>query len=260
MKSKISWGVLAVVAVSLIAYFALVGRPSANANQVVVPQAVIAQTGAISAPTPAETVVRPLGTQQTSLPAAAANSVREEKLAQINRSIDSYYGKAMQGLGLTPTQIEKLHEFLVAKAEAGYIAQDVVATTPGGTATDVLTSAKDARAQVDDEIRQYFGDEKYAQIQLMQDGVAYLGVEQRDLAPALEKAGVPQLSPEQALKFAAAMAEANGRGINVTRPTWTDSATGLTNRDLPVIEKAAGFLSPEQIAVLQTILAARNRK
>lgn len=183
-----------------------------------------------------------------------------ERSAVIRRSIDLTYGKAMRGLGLRPEEVERLRQLLIEKDEATYIAGDVASEAPNRAVDDKEILSVATRANVDEEIRQAFGDEKYGRIKAMIESSTHLLMQQMTYEPALKKAGIAELDPGQTYRLAVAMRDSYGNNNSSfnERARAADPGSGLTQADDRVLKEAASFLSEGQIETLKTVFATRN--
>jgi hypothetical protein len=184
----------------------------------------------------------------------------DERLVSINRGIELMFGKTIRALKLTPVEEAKLRSLLVGRAEAAYIAHEVVSERDHkpGDLRDVIAAAQ---AEVDRDIKEGFEATTAKKIQLMLMASQYLARVNQSIDRAMTEAGEP-LTPEQVLPLAVILMETYGSPNNPhTKPTLAnvDPATSLTVADELVLHRASTLLSERQIDALQQLVVSQNK-
>ena len=185
-----------------------------------------------------------------------------ERLKNIKLSIGATFGKAIAALKLTPADEDKLLELLIQRADAAYIAHEVVQELGTSDYTVLTAMIAKAQADVDQEIQQYFSGNTADQIAEMVRASSYLAEIRLAIDPALTSAGAP-IAPEQALPLALVLRETYGAANDFERiPSQAnmDPKTGLLPLDEVAIQRAATVLNTRQLEVFQKLAAERNRE
>ena len=192
--------------------------------------------------------------------ADADKRAKEVELREIRRGREYIFGKAILALKLSPSDAEKLMEFLVERSEAIRIAQEVYADAKTNNPAAFQPTVQVAVSDVDAEIRQAFGDEMADKIAAMIESSSNLLKIQMEVDPALVKEGLSATTPEQTLGLANMMRDIYGPANENIHPQDgnIDAVTHLTSFDLTVIQRTANILEPEQVPILRQTLAARN--
>lgn len=197
-------------------------------------------------------------------PAVMLNTAKEEDTfaTETRRGINFAYDKAIQGLGLSQEEIHTLNEFLLERALAGKHAQAIVSDKGYTSKDDLPILVNVARGDVEREMRETFGEEKFARIKSMLDSTTHLLALRMEIDPALKKRSLPETQPKQALLLAAAMQQEYGSNNSsfATRAKDANRGTGLTASDVKVLERASAFLASPQLAVVAESFSERNRK
>lgn len=170
------------------------------------------------------------------------------------------FGKAIAGLKLTPEDERKLVDLLVERGGVVNVVRGVLDELGLGITGYMGKLVANARADIEGEMADYFGPERFAKIQAMLAVDPYLRQIGQNYDPILTEAGVP-ITPEQIVPLAEILFKTYGSRNNpVSQPTpaTIDAATGLTQFDREAINKAGAILSDRQVTALRKAMAERN--
>jgi hypothetical protein len=222
------------------------GEPSAARNAEVAAKPTTSAS-ATTAPTqnPAPPPIVATAAPAKSAPAAATPEMARlaQQLAQDRRKVQRAYGPVFDQLHLPPDQQEKLTQLLVNYREASIDYVSATATTGVDPTQDRETSQlsiASLRDGIQQQIKALLGDERYAAFQVAEQAARQEGVINR-VQNNLQASG-QLLTAEQQTQLNEVL-----RSLDLNHVTPD------------VIDRAASFLTPAQLAALQKIQQERAR-
>jgi hypothetical protein len=195
---------------------------------------------AASTPAPVDSLTRP----QITLPEAVRNR----------------FGKAIKGLKLSAEDEQKVIELLIARAESGYHAREILTQDERNNLAFYHAAIASAQADIDKEITAHFSPELSGKILNLVNARMYLAVINDTIEPAMASAGVP-MAPEQVIPLLDVFYETYDRDLASDMryvQQQINTATGLTDLDELALARSKGVLSPRQLETLRTALLKRN--
>jgi hypothetical protein len=182
----------------------------------------------------------------------------DEKLDR--ERIERNYGFVIRGLGLAPEEEEQLLGFLVARLEAARSAHALLSEQKNSKLGDSSKVVKLARADVDKEIAERFGEPLSQKVRFIIENYRYSRYVGSTYLSATELAGVP-ISPAQGLRLVESHVDTYGpleTKMNFIRVRPLDSVTKLIDLDYDLLRRAAGYLNKTQIELLSAQIAQLN--
>ncbi len=159
------------------------------------------------------------------------------------------YRTAIAALHLPPAEEARLRELIVQRWNAGEDVHDIMARSGGASEAVGAKVSQALQAEADREITQLLGEERADLLETLYLQSSRKGMSW-GLTTAFWDAGHP-LSAEQQASFTHAQLMVEAQFEKTGKSTERDPATGMSPKDLALIEATAPFLSPVQLELLR---------
>jgi hypothetical protein len=187
----------------------------------------------------------------------------DRRRADETKIVDQTFGPILAGLGLSPEELAKVKALLVERYLSAYEAHEL-AVASGGRGEDFMAAVRNARQQVDEELKATLDKASFSVVEQMlqiEDTSSRITSVQRGMAPAFSTAGAP-LTPSQTLGLAAVLEQVyehnttDNSSFFAIRLKGFDPGTGLSDLDRQALDSVSTLLSPAQLAILRAQLAS----
>ena len=185
----------------------------------------------------------------------AVNSAKHSKFQRdtfTDHEVENLYGTALKTLGLSEDSSVRLKGLLSERFRSVDDAREIMKKGPLLKPEEFRALTGKIEGEIDDEIRNLIGEDKFAQLSRLMAIPGYLGQVQNSFSPRFDSAGCP-ITPEQSVQLAEALSEStSGAGDLV-------GSDGLNSSDHSVFQKMSATLSVKQRSVLLDELTLRRQ-